>query len=101
MLKLKQKEDYDKEFRAAKKEYDDMLFQIEKKEKELNKHLESELKVIKEQKAEIVEKNKKITTIKEGLKKQQKTYDEKISKAIKVLENASGLTLEEAKKLMT
>jgi ribonuclease Y len=97
---VKAKRDYDKEFRTAKKEYDDMLFQIEKKEKELNKHLESELKVIKEQKAEIVEKNKKITTIKEGLKKQQKTYDEKISKAIKVLENASGLTLEEAKELM-
>ena len=30
----------------------------------------------------IVEKNEKITTIKEGLKKQQKTYDEKIAKAI-------------------
>lgn len=30
---VKAKRDYDKEFRAAKKEYDDMLFQIEKKKK--------------------------------------------------------------------
>ncbi|AXH15399.1 ribonuclease Y [Malaciobacter mytili LMG 24559] len=97
---IKAKRDYDKEFRTAKKEYDEMLFQIEKKEKELNKHLESELRIIKEQKAEIVEKNQKITTIKDGLKRQQKTYEEKIAKAIKVLENASGLTIEEAKELM-
>jgi len=97
---IKAKRDYDKEFKAARREYDDMLSKIEKKEKELNHHLESELKIIKEQKTEIVEKNEKITTIKEGLKRQQKTYDEKIAKAIKVLENSSGLTTEEAKELM-
>ena len=97
---IKAKRDYDREFKAAKREYDDMLSQIERKEKELNHHLESELKAIKEQKAEIVEKNEKITTIKDGLKRQQKTYDEKITKAIKVLENASGLTVDEAKELM-
>ena len=97
---IKAKKDYDKEFKAARREYDEMLSKIEKKEKELNHHLESELRIIKEQKNEIVEKNEKITTIKEGLKKQQKTYDEKIEKAIKVLENASGLTTEEARELM-
>ncbi len=97
---IKAKKDYDREFRSAKKEYDDMLSKIEKKEKELNHHLESELKAIKEEKKQIVEKNEKITTIKEGIKRQQKTYEEKISKAIKVLENASGLTQEEAKDLM-
>lgn len=97
---IKAKKDYDREFKAAKREYDEMNSQIEKKEKELNIHLESELKTIKEQKAEIVEKNKKMTTIKEGLKRQQKTYDDKISQAIKILENASGLTTEEAKELM-
>ncbi|TLP37865.1 ribonuclease Y [Arcobacter arenosus] len=97
---IKAKKDYDREFKAAKREYDEMLSQIEKKEKELNHHLESELRIIKEQKAEIVEKNEKITTLKEGLKRQQKTFEEKIAKAIKVLENASGLTQEEAKELM-
>ncbi len=97
---IKAKKDYDREFKAAKREYDEMLSQIEKKEKELNHHLESELRIIKEQKAEIVEKNEKITTLKEGLKRQQKTFEEKIAKAIKVLENSSGLTQEEAKELM-
>lgn len=97
---IKAKKDYDREFKAARREYEDMLSKIERKEKELNHHLETELKIIKEQKSEIVEKNKKTTTIKEGLKKQQKTYEEKISQAIKVLENASGLTTEEARELM-
>ena len=97
---IKAKRDYDRDFKAAHREYDEMLSKIEKKEKELNNHLESELRIIKEQKNEIVEKNEKITTIKEGLKRQQKTYDEKIEKAIKVLENASGLTTQEAKDLM-
>ncbi len=97
---IKAKKDYDKEFKTARIEYDEMLSQIERKEKELNHHLESELRAIKEEKAQIVEKNEKITTIKEGLKRQQKTFDEKITKVIKILENASGLTQEEAKELM-
>ncbi|WP_044418273.1 ribonuclease Y [Halarcobacter anaerophilus] len=97
---IRAKRDYDREFKSAKRDYDEMLSQIEKKEKELNHHLESELKSIKEEKAQIVEKNEKITTIKDGLKRQQKTYEEKISQAIKILENASGLTEDEAKELM-
>ncbi len=94
------KRDYDREFRNARKDYDNMLNKIEKKERELNEHLESELKTIKKQKSEIVENNEKIKTIKDGLLNQQKTYEEKISKAIKVLENASGLTQDEAYNLM-
>lgn len=94
------KRDYDKEFRNAKKDYDYMLNQIEKKERDLNEHLESELSLIKKEKSEIVENNEKIKTIKDGLINQQKTYDEKISKAIKVLENSSGLTQDEAYNLM-
>ena len=37
-----------------------MLFKIEKKEKELNEHLENELRLIKAQKEEISENNRKI-----------------------------------------
>lgn len=73
---------------------------IEKKERDLNEHLESELKIIKQEKEEIVEKNRKITTLKDGLEQQKKTYEEKTLEAIKILENASGLTLSEAKDLM-
>ncbi len=97
---IKAKKDYEREFKTAKREYDEMFSKIERKEKELNSHLESELQAIKREKAEIVENNKKIASLKEGLSYQKKTYEEKISKAIKVLENASGLTENEAKELM-
>jgi ribonuclease Y len=97
---LKAKVDCDREFKNARHEYDSMIEKIEKKEKELNEHLESELKEIKEQKSQITENNKKITTLKEGIEKQKKTYEDKTQEAIKILENASGLTKDEAKDLM-
>ena len=97
---VKAKRDYEREFRNGKREYDEMFSKIEKKERELNQHLESELQSIRKEKEEIVENNKRISSLKEGLSKQKKTYEEKISKAIKVLENASGLTVDEAKELM-
>ena len=96
----KAKKECDAEFRHAKKEYDDMFYKLQKKEKKLNEHLETELEDIKKEKSEIIEKNNKISTIKEGLTNQQKTLDEKIVQALKVLENASGLTQPEAKELM-
>mgnify|MGYP005991539159 FL=1 len=97
---LKAKIECDKEFKNARRDYDTMLAKIEKKERELNEHLESELKIIKTEKEEIVEKNKKITTIKEGLEAQKRTYETKTIEAIKILENACGLTVDEAKELM-
>ena len=97
---LKAKIQCDKEFKNARREYEILLAKIEEKEKELNEHLESELKVIKSEKEDIIEKNKKITTIKEGLEKQKKTYEDKTLEAIKILENACGLTVDEAKELM-
>ena len=97
---LKAKIECDKEFKNTRRDYESMLAKIEKKERELNEHLESELKIIKSEKEEIVEKNKKMTTIKEGLENQKKTYETKIQEAIKILENASGLTTDEAKDLM-
>ena len=47
---LKAKFECDREFKNARKEYENMLFKIEKKEKELNEHLENELRLIKAQK---------------------------------------------------
>ncbi|ADG93746.1 metal dependent phosphohydrolase [Arcobacter nitrofigilis DSM 7299] len=96
----KAKRDYEREFKSAKREYDEMFCKIERKEKELNEHLESELQAIKKEKEEIVENNKKIASLKEGLQKQSKTYEENILKTLKILENASGLTVEEARELM-
>ncbi len=97
---IKAKRDYEREFKHAKREYDEMFSKIEKKEKDLNHHLESELQAIKKEKQEIVENNQRIASLKEGLQKQSKAYEDNIAKALKVLENASGLTLDEARELM-
>jgi len=97
---LRAKMQCDIEFQSARKEYETMLFQIEKKEKELNEHLENELKLIKKEKEQIIENNKRVAILKDGLEEQKKTYEQKTLKAIKILENASGLTKSEAKELM-
>lgn len=97
---LKAKADYEKEFREAKKEYDEMFYQIEKKEKELNSHLEGELKQIRQSKDEIKKNKAEIESLRDGLSNQKKVFEEKIARAVKVLENASGLTVDEAKRLM-
>ncbi len=97
---LKAKVECDREFKSARKEYESMLFKIEKKEKELNEHLESELKLIKKEKEEISENNRKIAILKDGIEEQKRTYEQKTLEAIKILENASGLTVSEAKELM-
>mgnify|MGYP006052236223 FL=1 len=97
---LKAKFECDREFKSARKEYENMLFKIEKKEKELNEHLENELRLIKAQKEEISENNRKIAIIKDGIEEQKKTYEQKTLEAIKILQNDSGLTKSEAKELM-
>ena len=74
---LKAKFECDREFKHARREYDVMLSKIEKKERELNEHLESELKIIRSEKEDIVEKNRKITSLKDGIEQQKKTYEEK------------------------
>jgi ribonuclease Y len=97
---LKARKEYEKEFRDIKREYDEMFRQIERKEKELNDHLEAELREIKSEKADLISNKRELETLKVGLENQKKAYEEKITKALKVLENASGLTQEEAKEIM-
>lgn len=97
---LKAKLECDREFKSARKDYEHMLFKIEKKEKELNDHLESELRLIKNEKREIEDKNIRLNSIKDGLEEQKRVYEQKTLEAIKILENACGLTMQEAKELM-
>jgi ribonuclease Y len=97
---IKARKEYEIEFREIKKEYDEMFRQIERKEKELNEHLESELRDIKRDKNSIVSNKKDLENLKLALENQKKDYDEKTLKALKILENASGLTQEEAKEMI-
>ncbi|MCK9161288.1 MAG: ribonuclease Y [Arcobacteraceae bacterium] len=97
---IKARKEYEIEFREIKKEYDEMFRQIERKEKELNEHLESELRDIKRDKNSIVSNKKDLENLKLALENQKKDYDKKTLKALKILENASGLTQEEAKEMI-
>lgn len=97
---IKAKIECDKEFKNARHDCDLMLCEIEKKEKELNEYLETELKSIKAEKEQIVETNRAINTLKTGLEAQKRFYEERNLKALKILENASGLTQSEAKELI-
>ncbi|MEA3384694.1 MAG: ribonuclease Y [Campylobacterota bacterium] len=91
--RIKAKRDYDREFSNTKKE-------LEEKERELNNLIENELEKIKKDKTLIENSRIEVVSLKTGLETQKKTYDEKLKKAVKVLENASGLTQTEAKDLM-
>ena len=80
--KLKAKRDYDKEFYKNKKELDEQLYNLER------------------QKEQIQEMETEVKALQNGFKSQHKEYKEKTKQAIKILENASGLTKEEAKELL-
>ncbi|OCL98186.1 Ribonuclease Y [Aliarcobacter thereius] len=97
---IRAKIECDREFRNAKKDYEQMFLKIEKKEQELNEHLECELRQIKREKEQIEDNNRKIKGLKEGIEEQKRSYEQKKLEAIKILENGSGLTKEEAKELL-
>lgn len=80
--KRKAKSDYDREFNKTKREFEEKQYNIDKNNDEAN-NLKIEVK-----------------SLKDGLKAQEKEYIDKTNDAIKILENASGLTKDEAKQLM-
>ncbi|MEA3498772.1 MAG: ribonuclease Y [Campylobacterota bacterium] len=89
----KARRDYDREFKNTRKE-------LEFKERELNELVDKNLSKIKKDK-EIIENSKiEVVSLKNGLQSQKKDYEEKTKQAVKVLENASGLTSTEAKNLL-
>lgn len=87
------KKEFDKEFKAT-------LEKIEKKEKEININLQSELEQIKKDKKITLNEKNKATSLSKGLEIQEKEYLSKLEKVLKILENISGLTKEEAKNIM-
>lgn len=97
---IKAKKEYEKEFHEAQKEYNNLIKEIEKKERDLNKHLDRELAAIERDRDTIKESKKEAVALKEGLKSQRKSLEDQIQKVLKVLENSSGLTIDEAKDIM-
>lgn len=91
--KINAKKEFDKEFKETRK-------LIEKKEREINHHLQEELENIRENKKAISQSKAKVEALRKGLEVQDKDYKKKLTKVQRVLENVSGLTNEEAKKIM-
>jgi len=91
--RFKAKKEFDEEFREIQE-------QLELKEREINRHLEEEVQKINEEKEKIAKEKKEVEILKQGLKTRERDYQEKLDKVYKVLENASGLTVEEAKDIM-
>jgi ribonuclease Y len=91
--RINAKKEFEKEFKETRR-------LIEKKEREINHHLEEELENIRADKKTIAESKTKVEALRKGLEVQEKDYKRKLSKVSKALENASGLTIDEAKEMM-
>jgi len=91
--KHKAKLDFEKEFKSNRKE-------LENKQRELESLIDDELISIKKDKQIIQNKKTEVQALQKGLESQKKEYDRKSKKVAKILENASGLTKDEATKLM-
>ncbi len=89
----KAKIDFEKEFKNARHE-------LETKERELNHRIDTQLKQIQSDKNIIENKKSEVSALQTGLEQLEKNYKQKIKQAVKILENASGLTQDEAKDLL-
>ena len=87
------RKDYEREFKHLQKD-------LENKRRELDNFIEEQL--VKNKKDQIIIENAKVEVqaLQNGLEMQKKLYTTKMKKAEKILENASGLTQEEAKVFM-
>jgi ribonuclease Y len=91
--KNRAKRDYDRDYKNSK-------WELEKKERELNDLINSKLAKIEKDNAFIENAKTEIISLKNGLKSQDEEYKEKSQYIAKILENASGLTSSEAKKIL-
>ncbi len=91
--KYKAKKDYENEFKSTKNA-------LEKKEKELNNLLDTKLSKIQKDEELISNAKVEVTALRNGLESQKKDYEDRTQKSVKILENASGLTSNEAKDLL-
>ncbi len=91
--KHKARDDFYKEYKKLKRE-------LENKEQELEGLVDQELMKVKKDKQIIENKKTEVQALQSGLESQKKLYGQKLKKVDKILENASGLTQNEAKELM-
>jgi len=91
--KYEAQKDYNIEFKRNRKA-------LEKKQRELDELIDTELLKIKKDQQITQNAKTESKAIQVGLESQTKAYEQKLGKVMKILENASGLTQDEAKDLM-
>jgi len=91
--KHKAKRDYEKEFSDAKRK-------LEKKEEELNRLIDQKLSKITKDELKAQDAKIEAQAIQKGLESQKKELDKTNKDVLRILENASGLTQDEAKELL-
>lgn len=99
-VELEIKKWYESEVLKNKREYEFRVEQLQKKEEILHKRVDDELKSLSSDRADVKnEKSKLLRLLKEG-ELLKESYQDRLNKAINVLENSSGLTKEEAKEII-
>ena len=91
--KHKARVDFDREFKNKRRD-------LENKQRELDSFVDGELLKIKKDKQTIENKKVEVQALQSGLETQKRVSEQNSKKVTKILENASGLTTDEAKKLM-
>ena len=99
-LELEAKNRFEEQTKELKKEYEQKMAQLEKKDEALNELFKDELKSITKEKDEIkVIKQEAETKAKEA-EELKEEYKKKLDEALKVLERSAGLTESEAKEIV-
>ncbi len=95
-LELEAKNSYELQKMELQKEYEAKLNEILKKEDEIEKLIQAQM----EKKEEIAQKEKALQKEEILLQKQKELYNQKLDEVQKILENAAGLTKEEAREVI-
>ncbi len=99
-LEDESKKRLDLELSKLKGEYEHKFMQLDKKELSLTKRLEEEHRSINLYKEELRESKAKVEATKINLQKLEKEHKEKLNELLKALEAHTGLTRDEAKKII-
>ncbi|RUM45731.1 MAG: ribonuclease Y [Hydrogenimonas sp.] len=97
---LEAKQKYEEELARLNNEFNGRLAQLEKREEQLAKKLEEELEEVAQEREAVKTEKAELQRLRQQLDRLQKEYEHKRQEALKILERASGLTEEEAKRLV-
>ncbi len=99
-LELEAKNKFEEQTRELKKEYEQKMAQLEKKDEALNELFKDELKSITKEKDEIKSIKKEAEAKAKEAEELKDEYKKKLNEALQVLERSAGLTENEAREIV-